>query len=534
MQRRLERGAWMLALVLFAASARAAEAPGPLDDLVRQAVARQIGGRGAAEDAVAPEGPALAGPIDPASYRLGPGDLLLVLWSGRVSRTDRVEVGPAGDLYLAEIGTLPVAGQTLANARQAILDRLRRVTRDVRVEVQLARPRRFLVYLSGTVATPGPVEATGGSRVSDLLRPDALLPGASRRNIRVQRRDGGHELADLERVFRIGDRSRDAWLADGDAIVVPPATEFFRVAGAVPSPGQYERRFDDSLGTALRLAGGLRPETAPELAHWIHWTTAAAPETLAFDAREALAGRFDGPLAHGDVVLVRAVPGHRVMAEVAVTGDVARPGGYPVSPSGTRLSEVLAAAGGLLPSADSTGILLLRPLGLPEPDATELERRTKALQRELSVSEFEADRALSASRSELMRVDWSMDGRSRRSPDPLLRDGDVVRVERLVRSLRIDGQVARPGLLAWAPGLTARDYLRQAGGGTARAWHGHEQVTRAGTAHTVLAKSAGELKPGDFIWVPMKPEDSVWRRAGALLGGLAQIATIVIAIRSVR
>jgi protein involved in polysaccharide export with SLBB domain len=533
MLRRLALGAWLVALIPLAAAVRAAEPPDALDELVRQAVVRQLGARGAAEDVMA-SGPALAGPIDPASYRLGPGDLLFVLWTGRVSRSDRVEVGPAGDLFLSEMGTLQVAGQTLEAARLAILDRLRRVTRDVRVEVQLARPRRFRVYLGGSVARPGPVEAVGGSRLSDVLGPADLLAGGSRRNIAVRRRDGTAELADLERVLRLGDRSRDPWLSDGDAIVVPWATEFVRVAGAVPLPGQLERRSDDSLGTILRLAGGLRPETAPDLAQWVHWSTAAVPETLAFDVRDALAGRFGGSVAHGDGVFVRALPGYRLTGEVLVAGDVARPGGYPVSPEGTRLSEVVEAAGGFLPSADSTGILIVRASHAAAPGAQEFERRSRAIQQELTVSEFEADRALHAGRSEVVRVDWSVRGRSGRETDPLLRDGDVVRVERLVRSLRIDGQVARPGLLPWTPGLSAGDAVRQAGGFTAKAWRGHEQVTRAGSAHTVLARSAGELKPGDFVWVPMRPEDSVWRRAGALLGGLAQIATIIIAIRSVR
>lgn len=534
MLRRLARGVLPFALGITAMVARAAEVPPELDELVRQSVARQFGARGRTDEVIVTASPALAGPIDPATYQLGPGDQLFVLWTGRVSRSDRVEVGPAGDVFLVEIGTLNVAGQTLAAARLAILERLRRVTRDVRVEVQLARPRSFRVYLSGSVNVPGPVEAIGGSRLSDILRPGDLQPGASRRNIRVKRLDGTQEVADLERVFRLGDHSRDTWLRDGDVIVAPLASEFVRVAGAVPAPGQFELRSDDSLGTVLRLAGGMRPETAPEHAQWIHWTAAATPETLAFDVRDALAGRFGGAVAHGDGVYVRAIPGYRLTGEVLLAGDVARPGGYPVSPEGSRLSEILAAAGGLLPSADSTAIRILRSPGVPVPDPAEFERRSRAVQQELSISEFEADRAQSASRSEVVRVDWTRKGRSPRAVDPLLRDGDVVRIERLVRSLRIDGQVAKPGLLAWAPGLTVRDYIRQAGGATAVAWRGHEQVTRAGTAHTVLAKSAGELRPGDFIWVPMRPQDSWWSRSSALLAGLAQIATIVIAIRSVR
>ena len=534
MPRRLAPGALLVAFSFMACAASAAEDTPGLDELVQQAVARQLGVHATADDTYVPMSQALSGPIDPATYRLGPGDQLYVRWTGRLSRSDRVDVGPAGDVFLTEIGTLDVADMTLAAARLAILERLQRVTRDVRVEVQLARPRRFHVYRSGSVAEAGPVEALGGSRLSDILRPEGLLPGASHRNVRVLRRDGTQELADLERVFRLGDHSRDPWLRDGDEIVVPWAIERVRVAGAVPEPGLIEHRFDDSLGTVLRLAGGMRAETAPEAAQWIHWTSAAAPETLTFDLRDALEGRFDRALAHGDAVFVRARPGYRETGEVLVEGDVARPGGYPVSSSGTHLSEILAAAGGLLPSADSTGILLRRHATGPAPDEAELERRSQAVQRELTLSEFEVKRAQWASRNEIVRVDWSRDARSPRTADALLRDGDVVTIPRLVRSLRVEGQVTRPGLVMYAPGLSVSDYIRQAGGTTALAWHGHAQVTRSGSSHTVLARSAGEPHPGDFIWVPMRPQESQWSRIGAVLGGLAQIATIVIAIRSVR
>ena len=542
MSRRLLPGirSVVLALGLAAVAARAplaaqnAEDSPSVEDMVQRSLAQDLRTARAASDVPGTSSLALSGPIDPAIYRLGPGDRLVVQWGGRVTRSEFVDVGPAGSIFLPEIGALDVAGQTLAATRLAILTRLQRVTRDVRVDVQLARPRTFRVYLSGAVEHPGPVEAVGGSRVSDILRTDALLPGASRRNLLVRRRDGSTEAADLERVFRIGDHSRDVWLLDGDAIVVPYASEFVFISGAVPQPGMVERASDDSLGALLRLAGGLRPDAAPDAAQWIHWTTASVPETLAIDAREVLAGRSDQPLAHGDRVFVRAISGYRQGGEVQLEGDVARPGGYPVANAGTRLTAVIAAAGGLLPTADLAGIRIQRRVAGPEPRASELAERAQTMQRELTVSEFEVRQAQLAVKNGDILVDWAAVQRSPRALDPLLQDGDVIKVARLVNSLRIDGQVAKPGVLSYEPGTPLGRYVAQAGGYSARAWRGHEQVTRAGSEHTLLARSAGELRPGDFVWVPMRPEDSVWRRSGALLSALAQIATIIIAIRSIR
>ena len=85
--------------------------------------------------------------------------------------------------------------------------------------------------------------------------------------------------------------------------------------------------------------------------------------TLAIDAREVLAGRSDQPLAHGDRVFVRAISGYRQGGEVQLEGDVARPGGYPVANAGTRLTAVIAAAGGLSPFAHKDRIFVMRGVG---------------------------------------------------------------------------------------------------------------------------------------------------------------------------
>jgi len=520
----------VLALGVMPVVARA-EDPASLEALVQRSLAADEQTSQRAAGAIA--SPALAGPVDPATYRLGPGDRLVVHWTGRVTRSETAEVGPTGDLFLAEVGGLNVAGRTLADASMAILEQLRRVTRDVRVEVQLVRPRVFRVFRSGAVLAPGPTETVGGTRVSDVLGAETLLPEASHRDVRVVHRDGTQERADLERVLRLGDHSRDPWLLDGDALVVPVASRFVQVTGAVVEPGRIELASDDSVRTLLLLAGGLLPEAVPEEATWIHWRGETA-ETLRVDVNEVLAGRAGGALAHGDHVYVRARPDYRRTGQVRLEGDVAHPGSYPVAVSGTRLGDVIEAAGGFLPSADRTGIRLRRPRTAPEADDPDLAARMAAAQRDLSVSDFEVAQARLARLDETIVVDWDALRRSPQALDPLLHDGDEVTVPRLVRSLRIDGQVANPGLVHYEPGTPLRRYIEQAGGYTARAWRGHEQVTRAGADRARLAKVSGEPRPGDFVWVPTRPEDSIWRKSRDVLSALAQVATIVIAIRSVR
>jgi hypothetical protein len=43
-----------------------------------------------------------------------------------------------------------------------------------------------------------------------------------------------------------------------------------------------------------------------------------------------------------------------------------------------------------------------------------------------------------------------------------------------------------------------------------------------------------KLDPGDLIWVPERPDKTRWDYMSDLLTALAQLATVVIAVRSVR
>ena len=54
------------------------------------------------------------------------------------------------------------------------------------------------------------------------------------------------------------------------------------------------------------------------------------------------------------------------------------------------------------------------------------------------------------------------------------------------------------------------------------------------TGQTLLARNVRTLDPGDFVWVPEKPDVTVWQQSREVLTALAQIATVIIAIRTVR
>jgi protein involved in polysaccharide export with SLBB domain len=474
---------------------------------------------------------AQAGPADPDQYRVGPGDALTLWMWGPIARTTSLEVGPDGLVFLPDLGPVRLAGLTLAEARRLLVGRVTARYRGVEVAVQLQHVRSFVVYLGGLVRQPGPVVTTGLSRLPDVL-PDTLFEAnASRRNILVRHLDGSETVCDLGRFLSIGGLELLPLLRDGDAVEVPPATRFVGVWGAVGWPRRLELGPRDSVSTLLRLAAGPLPSALRDRALLLRWHGAAQRDSVwvSLDAIES--GRWDTPLVDGDNLYVFGVPEYRPLHQVSVVGQVALAGNYPVRLGVTRLSEVIRAAGGFRPEADSAAILLIRARPDGDPPDAEFERLARLSREQMTMSEYESFRTRLAALVPNFRVDWRTISQGRAELDPFLQPDDVVRVERLTNMVRVDGQVRQPGLVKLSPGESWRYYVRSAGGFTARAAHSQVRITRSASGQTALARNVDAVASGDFVWVPERPDISTWQHLKDVLTISAAFATIAIAFR---
>jgi len=476
----------------------------------------------------------LSGAVDPKTYRCGPGDVLQLQMWGRATRSLVLEVGPEGVILLPGLGTVQVNGRTLEDVSKDILERTKNQFHGVNLDLRLLRPRNFRVYLTGEVNVTGPQVAMGSMHVHDVLTSAMLKATGSRRRIEVRHTDGTKEIADLDRFERTGREHFDPVLRDGDIIYVPVATDFLFADGAVARPGRYELGPGDSLLTLFELAGDPLPAADAERSLLIRWGKPFQPESLWFRLDDAYSGRINPELREGDRLYVYYIPQYHLQHEASITGEVARPGVYPILEGRHHLSDLVAAAGGFLPGADLSAIRVQRRSPTANEKDPELERLLRLSRRELTASEYEVLRTKLANQREEYRVDWTRLQAAKDQLDLLLRDGDEVRVERLVSSIRVDGEVNRPGILTYVKGRSVEDYVYQAGGFTSRAAQSKIRVSRAVTGQTILAHNVRSLDPGDLIWVPERPDKTRWDYASDLLTALAQMATVVIAVRSVR
>jgi polysaccharide export outer membrane protein len=497
----------------------------------------QLGASGAGRTVLAPtQGPpvaqALSGPVDPAEYVVGPGDILQINLSGGVNRSWDSTILPEGTLYVPSVGPIQVTGLTLVEARRAVLQRIANEYRGVAIDLRLMRPRTLLVYLAGETSQAGPHPVSAASRASEVLAEALFNDRASRRNVEIRRRtrDGETRMRiDLTRFRLTGSMASDPMLREGDVLFFPRVVSEVAIEGAVGRTGRYDLAPGDSLSTLFQLAGGLLPE-ATDGAVLVRFVDATHTDSLSFSAADVLAGRYDDALRPGDHVYVYFQPHYHYLEQVTIMGEVQRPGTYPLLPGSSRLSNLVVAAGGFLPTGDLASLRVFRATPQSTEADPEIERLAQLGRKEMTSSEYEVLRARVTARRPDFRVDWN-----RVTPggdlDLTLRPGDIVRVDRLGASVRVEGEVRLPGLVGYEPGRRVEEYVRLAGGFSERALRGRVRVKRAVTGQTMLAKDVASLEPGDLVWVPERGESTRWQDTQAILLVLAQIATVIVAVR---
>jgi len=156
--------------------------------------------------------------------------------------------------------------------------------------------------------------------------------------------------------------------------------------------------------------------------------------------------------------------------QVSVLGLANRPGRYPIDVVGMRLTEMVALAGGVAPGGSD--IVSLSG-----------EREGKPFRTEVDLP--------------------ALYGRKPRGEDPVLRNGDVVYIDR-APTIYIYGEVQRPGQFRLERDMNVRQALAAGGGLTLRGTEkglSLERRAEDGSASVVQPTMADRLQDGDVLYV---------------------------------
>ena len=296
-------------------------------------------------------------PVDPATYRVLPGDgMNLGVW-GEVAKTWALRVSPEGDIVVPVLGPAHIGGLTLVEAEALLRRSLEPLYPRARVTLRLVEPGRFRVSVAGLVARPGIYEATASDRLSmALTAAGGIRAGASIRAIRLTPLEGGEtQTVDLVPWLLRGDSSSNPTLSPGVSIEVPLRGPTVRVRGPVQgrtglelTPDRGTRIADrpdeepdlviewqegDSVALLIAAAGGLNDHAT---GNGTLFREGEDPIELDLSSRADLAR----PLRANDLLDVEYA-----VRWVYITGAVRSAGRYPYLP-GMRALDYVAMAGG--------------------------------------------------------------------------------------------------------------------------------------------------------------------------------------------
>lgn len=474
--------------------------------------------------------PMLKGPIDPKTYRLGPGDLLQVKVDVRPPVVEVVRVSPEGKMILVEGPAVPVSGISLAEAEALLTDVLSEFYRSKKVELRLLELRTFGTYVVGLGAATGVVSATPADRVSEVLRKaGGVSEKASRRGIKVLRSSDRTLIADLGLFESTGDLSRNPLVEAGDRILVPPRLGEGVVAGAVSQPGPIEVLPGDSVATALALAYGLRGDALPDSAY-LESFAGSPMETVRRYLDLRLSEDRRAPFRERDLLFVRPRPDWTLTRTVNIAGEVQRPGLHALPADSVRLRRVIELAGGFTPLASLREAHVIRRKAELPPDP-EFERLSKLPSAEMSKDEYEYYSLRLRTQQPFLSVNFRslfLDGDDQH--DVFIRPGDQINVPRQQPYVSVAGEVVRAGSIPFEATMTIDDYIARAGGYSSRASKGDVAVIRGFTGEWAKKRQVDHPGPGDTIWVPKREPRSLWRDALEGVGLVAQLATVYLVI----
>jgi protein involved in polysaccharide export with SLBB domain len=317
------------------------------------------------------------------------------------------------------------------------------------------------------------------------------------------------------------------------------AERIVTIQGEVLSPGEYQFAQNETIEDLIIRAGGLTDAASTvkvDVSRRIRDPKSSMPgdeisKNFSFSLQDGLmigeGERFE--LEPYDVVQIRRSPGYMEPRNVRVEGEVAFQGTYTLSKKNQRISEIIAAAGGVTKDAYVRGARLIRVIN--EEEMERLKSAVKIIRQTADEKDSVSLDQIAATKHYLVGMDLE---KALANPggdyDIVVRDGDRLIVPEYNGTVKISGNVLFPNTVAYMTGENWKYYVNQAGGFGDRSKKSKTYIVYENG--TVSQVGKGKIEPGCEIIVPRKGKRDMtnimqWVSIGTSMASLATMfATI--------
>ena len=422
-----------------------------------------------------------------------------------------------------------------------------------------------VVAVAGEVKRPAIYEIRSDTRLADVVGlAGGLTPTSYLKRVQIVRALPSSERVtvdvDLTGYYLKGDEASNPSVNGGDLVLIhrsdPRIYNTVKVEGAVKYPGAYELKPMMRISQLLPEEK-LLPEAQAERVEIARRRADLSLEIVAVNLKKAWSGDADADLLLKPLDEVTVRTELKAARTITLTGQIVRPGVYPVA-EGERLSSVLERAGGYTDRAFLKGAVFTRA-SLRKIEQEQLDNFLKAQeQRILSTAstvtigaekeEVAAQQQAIQARREMLRLLASKvvvgrmvvhletpDRLKGTGDDVVLIEGDTLEVPEPPQSVLVIGSVRNSTSVQYKPGADAEYYINRVGGFSKEADKKETHIVRADGSAISSFTNVRTVEPGDSIIVPPKAEEKyrmlptirdVVQTIGSALLGIAALSVL--------
>ena len=428
----------------------------------------------------------------PPSYRLGPGDEIIISLWGETQLRSSYTIGRDGMIYIERVGKISLADKSINQAKTYLEKQFQKVYETLKgsrpstfMDVSLGQLKSINVTFVGEVKLPGihPVHPFS-TVLTSLIQAGGVDTTGSLRNIQIIRGDDDPEEVDLYAFLLSGETGKaNMRLQDNDVIFIPPRSSSIEIDGAIKRPGIYESLPNESVADLVDYAGGLKAKAQHKLA--IFRFEPELETSGSQNSANALYTHRDkaGEISIQDVNRIMAYFAPDYTKSIYIYGQVKNPGEYGFE-KGMDVLSLIKLAGGLFDDTYYQTIYAKR---------AEIIRRNP---------ESNFPKVIPINLAELKQ--------GNKTQNIELHNWDIMLVRKnqnftVSKQVQITGEVKIPGVYSLRrPQESLADLLGRAGGYTAKAFEDGVKLYRD-SIQVAIDNFNVSLMDGDSVSVPEHP-----------------------------
>jgi len=425
-----------------------------------------------------------------------------------------------------------------------------------------------LIGITGSVYQPGSYELGKDVKtVRELVtKAGGLLPDAFTDRVVLHREheDLTMEVISLNLTRILAGQDPDVDLMKNDNLIINSKSDLrengtMTISGMVKNPGVFPFAANTTIEDLIIMAGGLQDGASTDRVD----ISRRKRDKDGLVAMDEVGELISLPLKNGlvedggekfclepyDEVIVHRSPTYNVQMHVNVTGEVNFAGAFTITNRNERLSDLVNKAGGVTSYAYLKGARLYRNMGEDERrqilDILKMNAGGNSAQLDtLSIvanAGEDVEGLGKGASADLMSVYQDMEkyqiavslDKALKDPhgefDIELRDGDVLDIPMVRKTVRVMGAVMMPTTLTYSSKMSPKDYIASCGGYAVSAKRSKAYVVHMdGSAER--ARGVSSMQPGDEIVVPEKVKrdpDKTISRTTAMVTSLSTLGVLV-------